>query len=342
MTHYLVYIKMFVFILITCMTNFDTREQGMRTVHLSGHAQGTTWQVTYYNTAKPVETHQIDSILLVIDSSLSLYKPYSSIVAFNKSKRGIKIDAHFKNVILKSFQIYHATEHLSDATIGPLVSAWGFGAKKSEKVPSDSLLATLKPCIGSDKIYMKGDSLIKTNPCVQLDVNGIAQGYSVDVMAGHLETMGINNYLVELGGELRIKGKKMPANQAFNVGIESPGENEFLPAPVQKIISIDNGAITTSGNYRKFYESNGRNISHIINPITGQPVNNELISVTVYADSAMTADGYDNAFLLMGLNKAMQVVESNKHLAAFFIYKKPDGSIADTASSRFQKLFVNR
>jgi len=124
----------------------------------------------------------------------------------------------------------------------------------------------------------------------------------------------------------------------MKIGIESPDEDEFSDHPMQKIISLENGAITTSGNYRNYYESNGKKITHIINPKTGYPVQNELISVTVYAKNAITADGYDNALMLMGLKKALQFIDKRKDLAGYFIYKNKEGKIADTASSRFYKL----
>ena len=174
-------------------------------------------------------------------------------------------------------------------------------------------------------------------PCVRIDVNGIAQGYSVDVMANFIARKNVKDFIVELGGELRVQGKK-PGGNPFKVGIESPSGDDFSAPPMQKIISIGSGAITTSGNYRKYHESKGKKYSHIINPHTGKSVSNEMISVTVYAKNATTADAYDNALMLMGVKDALKFVEKKPDMAAFLIYKKKDGTVADTASTRFRRL----
>ncbi len=307
-------------------------------VDLSGFAQGTTWHISYYAAASIVTKAQIDSILLVIDSSMSLYKPYSRIVAFNNSSSGITIDEHFRKVVEKSFECFRETSGLFDITVMPLVEAWGFGAKPMQQLPDSATVLSLLSCVSSRYLQLHSDSLIKSKPCISLDVNGIAQGYSVDVLADFLERQGIHNYIVELGGELRVHGRKQPSGDLFKVGIEAPSDDEMQPVPMEKILEIDSGAITTSGNYRKYYESNGKKISHLMDPRNGYPIQNEMISVTVYAKDAITADGYDNALMLMGLEDAMQFIEKRNDMAAFFIYHLPDGTIADTASTRFYHL----
>ena len=240
------------------------------------------------------------------------------------------------NVIKKAQQVYKATHGLFDITIYPLTEAWGFGPKKMDIVPGAATIKKLVSCVDSRLLYWKGKKLMKKKPCVQLDANGIAQGYSVDVLADFFEQNGIQNYLVELGGEIRIKGRK-PGNEKMSVGIESPGE-EMDFSLIEKVVYLDKGAITTSGNYRRYYESKGKKISHLLNPKTGYSLQNELISVTVYAKDAITADGYDNAIMAMGLKKGLAFVEKNKELAAHFIYRKKDGTVADTMSSRFRVL----
>jgi FAD:protein FMN transferase len=307
-------------------------------VELTGFAQGTTWHITYYDTDTLVKKSQVDSIMEVIDSSLSIYKPYSRIVAFNKSRSGIKIDQHFRNVVKKSLDTYRQTNGLFDITVLPIVEAWGFGAKKIEKEPDSSVIRSLLGCVGSRFLKLRNSDLIKLRPCVRVDVNGIAQGYTVDVIAGFLERNGVSDYIVEVGGEIRVHGKKRPENTPFKIGIEAPSDDDPEFAPVEKIVVVDSGAITTSGNYRKYYESKGKKISHLMDPRTGYSVQNELISVTVYAKDAITADAYDNALMVMGLRQALRFVEKRSDLAAHFIYYLPDGKIGDTASSRFFSL----
>ena len=171
-------------------------------------------------------------------------------------------------------------------------------------------------------------------------MNGIAQGYTVDLLAELLEKNKIKNYMVELGGEIKVKGGKKPSGEKFTIAIESPQKDEFMPSSFQKTLYASSGAITTSGNYRKFSEANGKKLSHLIDPISGKPLENELISVTVFAANAITADAYDNAIMLMGLKKGLEFVERRKELSAYFIYRKQNGSIADTASSDFYKFMT--
>jgi thiamine biosynthesis lipoprotein len=306
---------------------------------LSGHAQGTTWSISYYSSSTILQP-QIDSIFNNIDSSLSLYKPYSTIVAFNNSSTGVKLDTHLKNVIISSVKVTKETKGLSDITVGPLTELWGFTAKETNQIPDKKSIQTILPCIGSKNIFIRNDSLIKKKPCVKIDVNGIAQGYTVDIISNFLTSNNIHDYIVEVGGEVRVGGTKT-GNTPFKVGIESPSRGDFSDQPMEKIVQLREGAITTSGNYRKYHESKGKKYSHIIDPRTGYSVQNSIISVTVYAKDATTADAYDNALMLMGVKNALKFVEARPQLAAFIIYANKNGSISDTASLRFRKLFIN-
>lgn len=268
--------------------SYPARE--LRPFHLSGHAQGTTWQITYYDRDSTVLTSEIDSILEKLDSSLSLYKPYSLISTFNEQREKICMDGHLQKVVEQSFDTYTQTNGLFDITVQPLVEAWGFSFRKPEEYPDSLRVRALLSCIGTNKLFIKDNWLFKAKPCIRIDLDGIAQGYSVDVLADFLEQRHISNYMVELGGELRFRGKKQPSGEKMKIGIEAPGNNEFESSPLYKILCVDSGAITTSGNYRAFHEQKGKRFSHTIDPRTGYPSENELISVTVYAAKAMTAD----------------------------------------------------
>jgi thiamine biosynthesis lipoprotein len=311
------YLLVFLPLLLCAAVTYDLKP--VKAFHISGLAQGTTYQITFYAADSLVTKTQIDSILAAIDSSLSIYKPYSLISRFNRAEAAINMDTHMTRVINKSIETYHHTEGIFDITVQPLVQAWGFSAKKAGKLPDSATIQSLKQCVDSRFLSVQGNRLIKTKPCVSIDVNGIAQGYSVDVLAAFLENRNIGNYIVELGGEIRLKGRRQPGKEKMKIGIEAPGEDEFQLTLLQKIISLDSGAITTSGSYRKFYESEGKKISHIINPATGYSVQNELISVTVYAPDAITADAYDNALMIMGVQKAITFVEQRKDMAAYFV-----------------------
>lgn len=318
-----------------CLLFFTVTYSPVKKMSLTGLAQGTTYHITYYAADSTVVKSQVDSILNQIDSSLSLYKKYSLVSQFNNSSTGVIADTHFRIVIDKALETYRQTNGLFDITVYPLTDAWGFGPVKKNSIPDDHTIQGLLSCVDSRLLYWEKNKLMKKKPCVQLDPNGIAQGYAVDVIANFLEEKNIYDYLVELGGEIRIKGHKFPENKIMSIGIEAPNDDP-LTSPVEKIIHIEEGAITTSGNYRRYYESNGHRISHLLDPRSGYPVQNELVSVSVYAKDAITADAYDNALMGMGLKKAMEFVESRNDLAAYFIYRRNDGSIADTMSRGFK------
>ena len=301
-----------------------TSQQVWNKYQISGFTQGTTYNVTYYSQERVVNENQLDSVFNRIDLSLSIYEERSLISQFNNTKDGIVMDTH----------------GLFDITVLPLMEAWGFGKKGVIPTePNPEMIKEIKKNIGTNLLKTKGNSLLKKNPKVRIDVNGIAQGYSVDVVADFLEQKKIVNYLVEIGGEIRIKGKRQPSGELMKIGIESPTNDGYLPKSYQKIVSIPEGAITTSGNYQKFYESNGKKISHLMNPKTAYSIQNDLISVTVFAPDAITADGYDNALMAMGLKKAFRFVSKRKKLEAYFIYKDANGIVRDTATAGFYSFF---
>jgi thiamine biosynthesis lipoprotein len=313
-------------------------------IQLMGYAQGTTWHITYYDQDSSVSRSQIDSILTRIDSSMSLYKPYSLINRFNRSSRGIRVDEHFRRVVEKSLDTYRQTHGIFDITVQPLVEAWGFSAKKVVAYPDSATVRSLLGCVGSRDLQLRGNRLIKKRPCIKIDLDGIAQGYSVDVLADFLGEKGIRDYMVELGGEIRVHGRKQPGNRKITIGIAAPVDDPGQQPGsglMQKIVIMDSGGITTSGDYRVFHESKGKKFSHTIDPRTGYPSQNELISVTVFSSRALNADAYDNVLMILGLKAGLQFVEKRTDMAAYFIYRKPDGTIGDTASSRFSALLYS-
>lgn len=324
-------------LIVLCFFNlFFAEYPVLKKIQIYGTAQGTTYHITYYAQDSFIIKRQIDSVLNKIDSSLSLYKSYSLVNQFNQSASGITADQHLMKVVTKALEVYRTTKGLFDITVFPLTDAWGFGPQKRNSLPDSAEIKKIMPCVDSRLLIKKKNKIVKIKSCVQLDPNGIAQGYSVDVLADFFERQGVRNYIIELGGEIRIRGRKQD-NEKMSIGIEAPGDDVDF-SMIEKIVYLDHGAITTSGNYRRYYESNGRKITHLLNPKTGYTLQNELISVTVFAKDAMTADAYDNALMVMGLEKALAFVEKRKDLAAHFIYKTADGKVADTMSKRFRRL----
>ncbi|TKC55475.1 FAD:protein FMN transferase [Pedobacter hiemivivus] len=305
---------------------------------IRGYAQGTDYTVKYFAHDSVVTKRSVDSILSVIDSSMSLYKPYSLINQFNESLEGLDLDPHFVAVMRKSFVVYKATKGRFDVTVAPLVQAWGFGPKPIAKFPDSMEVKQLLNCIGMNNLSLKGNHLKKSKACIKIDLNGIAQGYSVDVVADYLNKKDIASFVVEIGGELRMKGPK-PDGTAMRIGIEGPAVSVNGEPVIRHVISINNGAITTAGNYRKYLQKGGKRIAHLIDPKTGYPLDNSLISVTVYAKDAVTADGYDSPLMAMNVHEALDFA-SKRGLEAYIIYHKSDGSVADTLTKGFKKMIV--
>lgn len=329
------------FLLAITLCFFPPKAATLQAFHLNGYAQGTTYAITYYATDSAVTSADVVGRLAEIDASLSLYAPGSLINQFNLSASGIVADRHLKLVVGKALQVYYDTNGLFDATVEPLVRAWGFGTQHTEAPPSAAEIQAILLQVGSEKIHLRGDSLVKDRPGVHLDLNGIAQGYTVDVLAALLEGRHIRNYLVELGGEIRVRGHKWPSGELMRIGIERPDTSDVQPSGMQQIIQVRAGGVTTSGNYRKFKRWGAVKGAHLIDPKTGYPFHNELISVTVLARNALTADAYDNALMGMGLAHALTFLRAHPALQAYLMYQRPNGTIADTTTPGFRRLILH-
>lgn len=325
---------------VLLLFSFFVQRKEQQQYTLRGYAQGTDYSIKYFAESPLVSGAEVDSILLKIDSSMSLYKSYSLISKFNSATKALSIDSHFMRVINKSFEIYEATQGKFDITVAPLVQAWGFGPKPIAVFPDSARIKELLKNVGMNLLGVQGNELFKKQPGVQIDLNGIAQGYSVDVVADYLLQKGIHCFVVEIGGEIRMKGPK-PDGTALRVGIEGPGLNEQSEPQLRHVISFNEGAVTTSGNYRKYLQAGGKKISHLINPKTGYPLDNQLISVTLYAKDALTADGYDNAVMAMSVEQALAFVSAKKNMEAYLIYHRKDGTVTDTLTAGFKKMIVN-
>lgn len=332
------YIGIIIFCLLLISVSCSIKlypSKNLNNYKIEGFAQGTSYQISYYATDALISSKAINTLFAELDSSLSIYKPYSLISQFNNSDKGIEMDHHLYKVVKRSLKIWEESEGVFDISILPIVETWGFGVNKHTYIPTDEAINTALACSGSDKIRIEGQMLVKDIPCLKIDVNGIAQGYSVDVIAEFMESKGVKNYLIEIGGEIRVKGVKQPGAKLMQIGIEQPSENSLEEPVIQKVISMKGGAITTSGNYRKFIQNGSKKLSHLMDPKSGRPIDNEMISVTVRTSDAMSADGYDNVLIGMGLEKAFTFLKKHKGLEAYFIYQKEDGGIADTASAGF-------
>lgn len=313
---------------------------GLRKHTIKGFAQGTDYTITYYAADSLVSKRAVDSVLALIDSSMSLYKPYSLINHINAGERGTyTVDEHFRRVLKRSQEIYKDSRGIFDITVAPLVQLWGFGPKTIDHFPDSMEIKQALACVGMNKVKLKKNRLEKKIDCAKLDVNGIAQGYSVDVLAELLESKGITSYVVELGGELRVKGPK-PDGTAMHIGIERPAAEDREEVVINDVLEIVSGAVTTAGNYRKFLQEGERRVSHHIDPKTGIPFETGIISATIYAKDAITADGYDNVFMAMNAAAAVDFAERRSNMEVFVIYKDAYGVVRDTMSTGFKQLIT--
>jgi len=326
-----------VFILIFFFSRTHIAENPQRNFYeIKGQAQGTTYSIRYLYSDSVVSKAEVDSIFKAIDLSLSLYKKESLINLFNRNG-SVRMDEHMKNVVERSLAINKSSHGGFDITVKTLVDLWGFGVSGKKAIPSTKQIKKALSVTGSNLIFIKNDSLLARKKNVQIDCNGIAQGYSVDLMFHYLEKKGIEDILVEIGGEVRVKGKNAEGGN-WKVGLESPSGITEEWYPVNEVLELDSKAVTTSGDYRNFFRDKGKMYSHIIDPRTGKPVNNGVISVTVIANDAMEADGWDNGFFVMGIEKAFATLQDHPELELRMIYLDKQGNIRDSSSVGFKKL----
>jgi thiamine biosynthesis lipoprotein len=313
-------------LLLFCFVS-GTYVSGYDLISISGAAQGTTYHIKYYDGQKRNLKAEIDSILADFDKSLSLYRPDSEISEFNKSLSLTFRSEYFYPVLKKSQEVYQATNGAFDPTVMPLVEAYGFGAKKV-KNPENVNLDSLLKLVGLDNVQFDTLMVTKKKPDIRLDFNGIAQGYSVDVIGAYLKKQNIDRFMVEIGGEVLCSGKKEPA-KSWVTGIEDP----LHPGAMFATVSLDDIALTTAGNYHNRFTSNGQVFNHLINPKTGEMEQTSLLSVTVFAKDAITADGYDTAFFVLGLDAVKQFLAYRKDLDVYIIYTNNHGGLETFASA---------
>ncbi len=317
-------------------------------LNISGEAQGTTYSITYLDsTGEKFSKAMADSVLEAIDLSLSTWVENSTISVFNQSDSIEVTDPHFLNMYFRGKEIGKLTNGSFELKISPLVNAWGFGpegAKPIGKVEVDSLMtlvnADFQVIPDTTDSSEKSRFLFVKKDRQEIDVNGIAQGYSVDVMADALKQKGIENFMVEIGGEVSASGKNQDG-KIWRIGIDKP-----LPPTeareLEAVVELNNMSMATSGSYRKFYEQDGKKYSHTIDPKTGNPVDHNLLSVTVQALNCTNADAFATAFMVMGVDGTKQFIAENPQLdlEVFLIFGSEDGYETYT-SSGFKKSMKN-
>ena len=280
-----------------------------------GEAQGSTYSILYIDEELRNFQDSVEYILQKVDESMSTWIPTSLISRLNVGET-IVPDEYFKQVLQRSHEVHQETNGIFDLTVAPILNAWGMGNKAGLDQPDPMVLDSLRLLIDMDQLLLVGDSLQLGKPGMQIDFNAIAQGYTVDLIAAFLEGKGIFDYMVEVGGEIRAKGKNKQ-DKTWRIGIDKPVDDPE-GRPLQVILKLDGQALATSGSYRKFRMKDGVRYSHAIDPRNGQPVQHSLLSVTVITEDCMTADAYATAFLIMGVEESMAFLEGKK-MEAYFI-----------------------
>ena len=306
---------------------------------LEGQAQGTYYSIQYYDNQHRSLQPQIDSILQSFDQAVSLWVENSNLNRLNRGEDSL-LYSITADILDKSIQMNRFTDGAFDCRVGVLVNAWGFGAKNQSYPDSaivDSLLRICQSPIGIRSIGQDSLLFIRENPNTEIDFNAIAQGYSVDLLADYLSSLGIDNYLIDIGGEVIAKGCKK-GGSPWVVGIEKPAENRYSTPEVMEAVPLTNAALVTSGNYRKYYERDGVRYSHTIDPATGFPVKHSLLSVSVVDSTSWRADALATAFMVMGLDSALRFIDRHREITSVYFIYDENGKYKTYATEGMKKI----
>ena len=319
--------------LILALTFFFVSCKNGKNTKLSGPVFGTSYGITYYSETNSDFQHELDSLFSTINKSLSTYKEDSEISKINRNEETL-VDDHFKTVFNTSKEIYEETKGVFDPTIGAVVNAWNFGPKGKVIGLDELKIDSLMTSVGFDKVKLVDNKIIKDNPITFIDFNAIAKGYGVDVVSLFLESKKIENYIVEIGGEIRCKGINMETHKPWRVGVEKP--NFDGTQSIMKVIDMKNEAMATSGTYRKFsIDENGNRYSHIIDTKTGYPSKTNLLSISVITDNCMVADAYATAFKAMGIDNVKLFLERHPELKVFLIFENENNELETLSLNGF-------
>lgn len=317
----------FLLLLVVACTNLsEKQEESGQYIAFDGFTQGTFYHVKYYDESERNFQPQIDSLLKSFDSSLNTYIPNSIISRINQNDVSVVTDSKFDTIFYAAKKVWKQTDGAFDITIAPIADVWGFGSGKKTDSVKQHTIDSLLMFVGMDKIELSDSKVSKSAAGVQLNVNAIAQGYAVDVVAQFLEQQQIENYMVEIGGELTAKGVN-DKGEKWAIGIDKPEEENdaFHKREIINIINIDDKSVATSGNYRQYVEKNGTKYAHTLDPRTGRPKLTDLLSVTIVGNSCMYADAYATACMVMGYDKGKELISKLKGFEGYFIYADSTG-----------------
>lgn len=323
-------------ILFSC--NSDSKKKGdIDYFQENGEIFTTSYNIKYAY-SRSLKNEIIDE-LDRFDLSLNPFKENSIITKVNKNEP-VELDSFFINVFNKSVEVSENSDGYFDITTSPLINAWGFGFQNMDSVTPE-LIDSLRQFVGYEKISInESGEVIKTDARVQINTSAIAKGYSCDVVADLLESYGIENYMIEIGGEVSAKGVN-EKGVCWRIGVDKPNDEAiFIEHDLQTIISLCDKSLATSGNYRNFYVRDGKKYAHTINPKTGYPSETDILGATVIADDCMTADAYATAFVAMGLERSIETAKGLEGVDYYFIFANDDGTFNTIYSPGFEEFFA--
>lgn len=321
-------------ILLLCFSLVNLNAQEI--IKIEGKAQGTTYHITYFDSENRDLKPEIETILSNFDKSVSTYLPSSIISRINSNDKHVKLDTYFTTCFNKAKEVWKNTDGAFDPTVYSLVNAWGFGPEKKEKLSQEKIDSILK-FVGFNLIKIKNKRIVKKDKRVKLDFNAFAQGYSVDVVSDFLKSKNINSFLVEIGGEVYANGKK-PDGENWTVGIEKPIDNKETENPLKAYVKLENIAIATSGNYRRFIIEDGVKYAHHIDPKTGKPTKNNLLSASIFASDCITSDANATGVLVLGLEKAKIFLSKHPEIQAYLIYSDDEGNYQTYQTDKIKEI----
>lgn len=318
---------------------------GPEQINLEGKTMGTSYSIKYMSDSKTLSPEQlqqeIDRKLEQVNDQMSTYRPNSELSRFNKSQKvntAFPVSAATAKVVREAIRINRLTDGALDVTVGPLVNLWGFGPEgRPNVVPTDAEIAKRQEWIGIDNLAVENGALVKRIPELYVDLSAIAKGYGVDVVAEYLEAKNIDNYMVDIGGEVRTRGNN-GENKPWRIAIEKPVAGSSQST--QEVIEPGRMAVATSGDYRNYFEQNGVRYSHTIDPKTGRPINHRLVSITVLDPSCMTADGLSTGLGVLGPERGMAL--ANLLGIPVFMIVKTDEGFEEHSSESFKPYLQKR
>ena len=307
-------------------------------IYNNGIIHGAPYLIVYESPEGKDVQAEIDTLLKNYNMIFSVYEKESVISKVNKNEE-VTLPPEFIACFNKAMEISEISDGAFDITCGPMVNAWGFGPEEKKKMTLEKV-DSLKLLTGYQKVKIENGKVIKENPNMKLDMNALCDGYFCDLICDFLQKKGCKNYMAEIGGEVKARGKNERGN-IWTIGINKPvDENVFVNNEIQAKVHIENKALATSGNYRNFYIEDGKKYAHTIDPKTGYPVQHSLLSATVVTDDGMTADGFATTFMVLGLEKSIELSKQIPEMAVYFIYADSTGNNKVYMSENFKQNLV--